>query len=214
MPIQPSSAEVTSFIRQFINPTYDENKFGAMKEMEKEYASSRPNTAGGNAIAYNTAINHLGMLYDASVALKTNDIQKVNQITQWLSEQTGHNVKPNFDAIKAALVGEIGKTFKGGAVDIPEAERIEQTIEAYESPDQLINSGVIETYAKLMKSKADVLDDHYYTIKGRHPENITQPSSVAILNKLQPKYAEDPTTHQRYVSHQGGAPGSWVKVNQ
>jgi hypothetical protein len=209
---QMTASQATDFIRRFINPNFDENKFDEIKNMEKEYGSTRNNTAGGNAIAYNTAISHLGMLHDAAVALKTNDIQQVNKIKQWLSVQTGQNVKPNFDSIREALVGEIGKTFKNAAVDQQEASRIEQTLASYDSPDQLINAGVIPTYAALMNSKAEALDAHYYGIKGRHPDGIIDPNSSATLNRLKPQYARNKQTNQWFVSRDSGH--SWDPIEE
>lgn len=183
-PPQKSSSQATAFIRTFINPNYDEKNYEAVQKMQIEYASTKQNTAGGNGIAFNTGIRHLGMMYDAALALHNHDTVALNAALQYFGQQTGKNVKPNFDAIKAALVGELGKTFKGVAADIPERQDIEKTISSSGSPDQLLRDGVLLRYAQLMRSKVDVLDNHYLSLTGRHAPGLIDAESDKVYQKL------------------------------
>ena len=198
MPIQKSADEATNFIRTFINPAFDQKNYAAVQKMQEEYASTRPTTAGGNNIAYNTAVHHLGMAYDAAVALQNGNLPAVNGVANYFSQQTGKKVVPNFNAIKAALVGELGKTFKGGPPDIPERADLEKTINAAQSPDQLIHSGVLQTYAGLLQGKLQANDSHYFTISGRHPKGLSDDETQNVFQKLGvPLYSQQGAQQQQ-----------------
>src|ERR1700682_2053567 len=80
-----------------------------IKQTLKEYASTKPNTAGGNIIAFNTAMAHLGLLNDAIDALGNGNMKIFNSIGQKYKEQTGSTVGGTFDTVKQAVSGELAK---------------------------------------------------------------------------------------------------------
>lgn len=169
-------------IRSMVNPGYDANNFKAVQGMEKEFASTKPTTAGGNAIAFNTASGHLGALYDAAQALQNGNFKRLNEIAQQYSVETGGSAPVVFDAIRNAVSGEIGKTFKGGTADIPEMEQIQKTINNAQAPQ--VAQQVAKTYAHLMLTKAGALASHYYGYTGEMPPGLISPAAASVYKRM------------------------------
>jgi hypothetical protein len=110
--------------------------------------------------AFNTAHEHLQQFGQAADALQNGNVQIVNKIANNYAAQTGNPAPTNFDSIRAAVAGEISKTFKGtGAATDDEIRQINETINRTQSPQQL--KGAIQTYTRLMESKRHALETQY-----------------------------------------------------
>lgn len=181
-PPQMGKDQAFSYIRTFINPNYDENNYKAVQGMEKEFASTRNGTAGGNLIAFNTATGHLGQLYDAASALQNGNIQLLNQMANSLGTAVGQPAPTVYNGIKTALVGELGKTFKGAAPDVPEMDEIDKTLNNTQSPQQMIS--LSKTYAHLMLTKAAAQAAHYYSYTGELPPQVIDPRSASVYQRM------------------------------
>lgn len=174
-----------NYIRTFINPNYDENNFKAVQELEKQFASTAPNTAGGNLLSMNAAVGHLGQLYDAMDALKKDgqtQLQTFNRIANALSAEFGHPVAPNFNAIKGVLVGELGRTFSGKAPDIPEVATLNQQLSNAQSPD--IIKGVLTQFTHAMLTKGDANIQRYYDYTGELPPSTFSQRSRDVFQRM------------------------------
>jgi hypothetical protein len=182
MPPQMDQAGAETFIRTFINPNYDRNNFGAVKKMEDEFASSKPGSAGGNLLSFNTATGHLAQLYDASQALQNGDVQALNGIANRLSAQFGSRVAPNFEAIKGVLVGELGRLMKQSAPDVEEMAQISKSLSQANSPEQF--KGVVQQYAHAMLQKGLPLVRKYADYTGELPPSTFDPQTLATFQKL------------------------------
>ena len=179
---QKSLSQAATQIRALIDPDFDETKFPAIKKQVEEFSSVKPNTAGGNIVSFNTATSHLDQLYRASQALQNNDVQAWNGIKNELGLQLGSSPKVVFDAIRGALVGELGKTFKGGPADIPERADIEKNISDKASPEQMADWA--KTEARLMQSKSQALINQYYAWTGELPPNAIDAHTAAAFKRL------------------------------
>ncbi len=126
--------------------------FQTDKAMTKYMTSGK----GGENIAYfNTATDHLKLLGEAADALNNGDIQRLNQFGNAYARETGLAAPTNFETVKTAVSGELGKTFTGKGATVEEIAQINQTINAAESPEQL--HGVIQYYTDLMEGKLSAL---------------------------------------------------------
>jgi hypothetical protein len=159
--------QAVSFIHQFVNPNYDDKSYEAVKKMELGFADDKQGAPGGALTSFNTATGHLKQLYDAGKALQNSDIQALNRIANAYGVATGKSAPVVFDAIRVALVGELGKTFKGAAADVPEAKEIKEAISNAQGPTQL--QDVAKTYAHLMLTKGKAMGSHYYAYTGEYP---------------------------------------------
>ena len=174
--------QAQTMIRNFVNPKFDENNYSAVKEMEKEFASTKPSTAGGSLIAFNTATGHLGQLHQAAVALENGDIPALNAIAKQWGIQTGQAAPLIFNAIRGAVAEELDKTFKGGVADVAGTEDIKSNLNNAQSPQA--TDGLVNTYAHLMLTKAGELTNHYYALTGERPAESISPNAAQVYKSL------------------------------
>ena len=93
-------------------PGYNANYYSGNNKLMTEYTSGK---ASNNALSLNTVAQHLDQFKDLSEALKNNDVQKVNQLTNWFQQETGHPEISNFNLIKDFVGDELATTLKGAA---------------------------------------------------------------------------------------------------
>jgi len=124
--------------------------------------------AGGTNINYfNTATDHLKLLAEAGEALNNGNTQLFNNWANRFATATGNPAPTNFETVKAAVAGELSKTFKGTGATDSEISEINQTINQAESPDQI--RGAIDYYKRLMGSKLQALKSQYDAAKEGKP---------------------------------------------
>lgn len=116
--------------------------------------------AGGTNITYfNTATDHLKILAEAGEALNNGNIQLFNAYANKFATATGDPAPSNFETVKAAVAGELSKTFKGTGATDAEISDINTTINQAQSPQQIM--GAINYYTRLMGSKITALRLQY-----------------------------------------------------
>lgn len=184
-PVQMGQDTALSYVRRFLNQNYDTNNFEAVKELEKQFADTRPNTAGGDLLSFNRSVGHLGQLYEATQALKADgqtQSQTYNRIAQALSIEFGSTVAPNYNAIKNVLVNELGRTFSGKAPDVPELAKLDEQLKAAQTTDQI--KGVATTYAHALLTKGGSDIDRYYAYTGELPPSTFSTSSMRVFDRM------------------------------
>ncbi len=172
---------------------------------------------GGTNIAYfNTATDHLRLLKEAGDALNNGNIQLFNEYANKFATATGAPEPTNFETVKAAVAGELSKTFKGTGATDSEIADINQTINQAQSPQQI--AGAIQYYTSLMGSKVHALQLQYEAGKagkpnfpGTTPEASTQPPAGGAPNQY--VYAKD--THGKLHKAKAGTPlpQGWTLTN-
>jgi len=152
-----------------------------IKQTLKDYASTKTNTAGGQVIAFNTAILHLGLLSDAAEALGNGNTKLFNSISQKYKEQTGSPLPGNFDTIKQMASGEITKV--GGSLNQGEQEAVKGPLDRSNSPQAL--KGSIGASVQLMDGKISILHQHYVDIMKEEPDApLIYPEAQKVRDRL------------------------------
>ena len=133
--------------------------------------------AGGTNITYfNTATDHLRLLKQAGDALNNGDYPLFNQYANRFATATGDPAPTNFETVKAAVAGELSKTFKGTGATDAEISNINTTINQAQSPQQI--QGAIDYYSSLMGSKVHALQLQYEAGKQGKPNFLTTPAAT------------------------------------
>jgi hypothetical protein len=114
---------------------------------------------GQQLTAFNTAIAHLGQMDQLADKLGNGDVQALNKFSQALSEATGNPVPAEFEAIRAALAGEVANTLKANGATDQEIHKVYDTFSRAQSASQL--HGVASTYRGLLGSKRENLQQQY-----------------------------------------------------
>jgi hypothetical protein len=152
-----------------------------IKQTLKEYASTKPNTAGGTIIANNTAIMHLGLLSDAIDALGNGDLKVFNSLRQKYKEQTGSTVGGTFDTVKQAVSGELAKVT--GSLSQGEQEAIKGPLDKANSPQAL--KAAVRSAVQIMDGKIGALHQHYVDILHEEPDSpLMSPEAAKVRDRL------------------------------
>lgn len=120
---------------------------------------------GNNVRSFNTALEHLDTLHEASQALNNGDIQMFNKIGNAWNSATGKAAPTNFEATKKIVADEIVKAIVGTGGGVSDREEAAKTIQSANSPAQL--NGVIEQYKELMAGQLKGLKQQYKSSTNR-----------------------------------------------
>jgi hypothetical protein len=137
---------------------------------QTDKAVTRAFTSGNvanNINYFNTAVDHLKLLKQASDALNNGNIQVFNRLANSYAAATGDPAPVDFNTVKNAVAGELSKTFKGTGATDQEIEGINSTINSSFSPQQI--NGAIDYYTRLMDGKLNALKDQYAAAKRGEP---------------------------------------------
>jgi hypothetical protein len=152
-----------------------------IKQTLKEYASTKPGTAGGAIIANNTAIAHLGLLSDAIDALGNGNTKLFNRLGQTYKEQTGSTVGATFDTVKQAVSGELAKVT--GSLSQGEQEAIKGPLDKSNSPQAL--KAAVRSAVQIMDGKIGALHQHYVDVMKEEPDSpLISPEAQKVRDKL------------------------------
>ena len=177
---QMSSQEGLAFIRQYINPQYQEGDYAAASGLSKELASTRQGTAGGSLLSAGVASNHLELLDQAATALQNDDTQALNKIANALGVQFGKSPAVTFNAIADQVNGEVGKVVAGGTPHEAELANLRKNLNTDQSPEQTKN--VIKSYIALMSGRVNEINDRSQQYFGRDVKGVS-PSVMRVFNK-------------------------------
>ena len=142
---------------------------------------------------FNTATEHLKMLAQAADALDNGDVQLFNRVGNAWATATGSPAPTNFETVKAAVAGELSKTFKGQGATDQEIALINEEINLPESPAQL--HGAIEHNLALMGSKLNALKGQYEAGRAGQPNFPgagVPPTPGDLKRKAQQNLGADP----------------------
>jgi hypothetical protein len=163
--------QALSFIRTYINPSYNEGDYAAAKKLNTEIASTRQGTAGGSLLSAGVASQHLAMLEQASIALQNNDLPALNHILNTMGQATGTDKKVVFNAIAEQVNSEVAKVVAGGVPGEQELAANRKTLNSDQSPAQV--KGVVNKYIGLMNGRIGEIDDRSMQYFGRHVKGLS-----------------------------------------
>lgn len=169
-----------SFIRQYLNPQYQEGDYAAASSLSKELASTRQGTAGGSLLSAGVASNHLELLDQAATALNNNDTQALNQLANSIGVQLGKSPVVTFKAIADQVNQEVGKVVAGGTPHEAELENLRKNLNSDQSPEQTQN--VIKSYIGLMSGRVNEVNERSQQYFGRDVKGVS-PSVARVFAK-------------------------------
>lgn len=175
-----SAQEGLAFIRQYINPNYQEGDYAAAASLSKELASTRQGTAGGTLYNAGTASQHLELLDEAAKALNNNDTQALNHLANTFGVAVGKSPAVTFKAIAEQVNGEVGKVVAGGTPHEAELAELRSNLNSDQSPEQTKN--VIRAYVKLMSGRINEINERSQQYFNRDVKGVS-PTTVKVFNK-------------------------------
>lgn len=165
-----------------IDPTWDAPNYDARRKVALDYTAG--GKVGQQAMAFNTAIAHLGMLDDAADALKNNQIPVLARIANFFKVQAGKTPVTTFNNIADAVDGEVAKTFKGTATE-GELNRVGAHFSSGLGADQIQQN--IRSTVGLLNGKMGEMQSAYQApppIGMGKPIDMVSPQAKQTLQKL------------------------------
>ena len=167
-----------------IEPDYDGTRFD---EKRKAVLAFSTGPEGQKVRSLNVAISHMDALSDLGKALDNGDVAKVNQLSNWWTDNVGGAAPGSFNAARQIVADEINKAVVPGAGGVAEREKMAEAASAASSPAKL--RGVITTWKRLLSGQMSGLKRQYRTATGL--DNFDSMMSPEALEELQ---AEGPPT--------------------
>lgn len=134
-----------------------------------------------NIGALNTAIVHLGRLYDTSEALKNGTFTPANEMFNYFKDKFGSATVTNFALLRDAVAGEMATALKGTATD-QEIAHLGKSIRASNSPEQM--GGIVREGIGILNDKANTYDERYHAQMKDDPWSPILPSAKATLQRF------------------------------
>lgn len=162
-----------------INPQYDATTYPARSKTATDFS---PAGKSGQAItAADTALAHLNTLSESGAALKNGDIQKLNQLANFLGAQTGATAKGTYDAIQNMVAPEISKAVLGVAGG--EHERENTSLNYGSNLSDAQRESNIAATVGLLGARFDKSAHAYESEMGHSLPRSLSPESQAIRQK-------------------------------
>lgn len=154
----PDAAKIRAAVHA-ADPAFDAVNYNARLQTRKNFTSGK---AAQNVTAFNTAIGHLGTLYDSIDALGNRSSPWYNRATQAISENTDPKYAAalkKFEAARTAVADELTRAFRGSGGNVHDIIQWEKTINTADSPAAL--KAAVQQAAELLNSRISSLGDEY-----------------------------------------------------
>lgn len=151
-----SAQDAAAYIRQFINPEYDETKWAAANKFRIDLTPG--GKVGQNLLQAGIAANHLDLLDQAINDLNNGDLRKWNALSNTFKTEIGDPNKKSYEAIAQVLGNEVGKVVSGGS-QAYEAELSELRDRLSSSDSPQTARKVLDDYIKLMNGRINEVND-------------------------------------------------------
>lgn len=186
LPKGATDSQRTAIIKeaQKLNPNYSEGNYAAGKAFRDSWSGAP--TAGSYAFqnnSANTAIKHLGTLYDVFQDMKNGGVIDANGMANYIKVHAGDPHIAAYLAVKPLVATELAKASSGGVPSESETNEISNSLSENSSPDQLL--ATIKAQMDLMSGKIKTNVSQYKRTVGDLPSDpILDDTSIAALKKI------------------------------
>jgi hypothetical protein len=139
-----------------INPDYESTEYNNFNRTVTNFGTGKQ----GDTVRYiNNAIQHIDVMQQAADALKNGDNQTFNSLMQRLNQEFGTSAPTTFDGLKQIVGTEIERAATGGVGAAVDRDRLMESMQRYNSPDQL--KGAFDGFRSLFRGQANSLKNQY-----------------------------------------------------
>jgi hypothetical protein len=190
----PAAQNLLGLLNQY-DPSFKTGRFKLQQDLSDGPLSK-------TVISLNTAVQHMGEMYDAVNALGNGNTRALNSVANKFGYETGNGALPSAELAKTMVRGEIAKAATGGTVTVEEQQSIDKSLDTAQSLQSIAQ--VAKTAAHLLGGKVGAIHDQYNTTMGSHaePMSLLSDASKGTLKRL----GVDPSTVERQSA--GGASAS------
>jgi hypothetical protein len=133
----------------------------------------------------NVAIDHLGVLHDAALALESGNVPLFNKLSQRWQTATGGPLPNNAKAVAGIVADEVVKAVVGSGGALADRQDLKATLDTAGSPAQV--KGITRSYISLMAGQANGLRQQYEQGTGNTDfGRFLNPTTRKLLNIPKP----------------------------
>lgn len=163
----PNARRLYSYVTAY-DPKFDVGNPEARIQTRKQFASTKPNDAGGQIIAGNTAISHLGELSKWGEKIPQHGWPTWNAAqNKWEEFTGGANEYKRYVTAATLFAKEAEKFYRGVGGTQHEIEALQKLLDPSMSPTQ--RRAAIQEQAELMRGKVEALRDQWKGVMGDAP---------------------------------------------
>lgn len=167
------------------DPSFDAVNYNARSKTRGDFTSG---ASAKNMTSINTAIGHLGSLYDSIGGLNNTSYPAWNAVSNTVSRQGGdtsfQTAQQQFNVEKQAVADEMTRVFRGTGGNLAEIEQWQKRFDTTSSPAEL--KSAVGAAVNLLSSRLDALGSQYSRGMGTtaDPMKLLTPKAVQTLRKL------------------------------
>jgi hypothetical protein len=178
----PKMQELVAATMQY-DPTYSAADSQTRVATRKKWTSGK---GADNITAANTALGHLGALWEASKDLHNRSVPAWNAVANTFETATGDPRVKRFTLARDAVANELMKVFRGTGGSLAEIEDWKNNISSADSPEQL--QAVIQQGIGLLNSRLEAMGQQYNQGMGHDSDPLTflSPHALEVFNHLGP----------------------------
>lgn len=163
-----------------IDPDFSQDNVDKRSQVLKEFTSSTAGKAGGQVVAFNTAIHHADLYLQAQEALKNGSFQPGNALYNKFVDTFGSPNVNDSKIVARALAGEINKATSGVQAE-GEMKGTLDTLSSSASPEKA--TGAVKTMIGLMAGKLSALNEKVQDAKLGKVVHVLGPDAKEILGR-------------------------------
>lgn len=184
-----------------LNPKYNDAKYTANADYLKSWESGQQGTPGYTNATANTAVKHLGILYDAFQKMSNSGIKDWNGAIQYAAQHGDDPALAAFYTSVDPVAGEIGKAMTGGVPGETEMADLKKRLDSAQGPQAM--ESTIKTYMGLMAGKISTSVNQYKSNMGNLPSQVLDDEAARVIKQMglkpedyDPSYKESDTNQQ------------------
>ena len=154
-----SAQDAASYIRAYLNPSYNENMYAQAHRVAEDYGNQSIGKPGGQLNSIDTASQHIALLGQVADGLRNGTFPTINAAANWLATKEGKPEPQAFSAVAQIVGAEVQKVTGGGSPLEAELKKFAETLNKDQSPEQI--QAIVDDYINLMQGRMDSLNNNY-----------------------------------------------------
>jgi hypothetical protein len=166
------------------NPNWSAPNYQAQQQTVKQFASNATGSPGYNVTSINTAIDHLGSLWERAQALDNKSWRKYNTLGNYINNEFGKPEVAAFNDERTRVATELARAFTGGVPSDQQIKEAEASLNNANSSAQL--KAVIQgTIPEMLNARLGELNYAYERTMGKpYGTDIVSPGAQKVLSSF------------------------------
>lgn len=175
-------AEILNAVKRY-DPNFDMKEYPVRADFMKQLSRTQRGTVGGQRLALNTLISHIGQFQDEVDALKAGGLPPANAVINMARRLTGNNNITDYNLARLNVESEMETLLTGVGVTQEGLKQRLGSLGNNPSDKQLQN--YVQRLLDTLTARGNAIEDHYRSVLKKEPgDDIYFPESRAVIERL------------------------------